>query len=415
MKSRLNVCVVTSTYPRHEEDYAVPWMRESHRRLAERGHKITILAPSYMGLEDHEIDGLPVRRFRYAPKKMERLTHEEGAPNKIQNPLFQALAVPYVASGVLEAARLARGGQFDLVHVHWPFPHEAIGSTLSRVANVPMVQNCHGVEFALARRKPWVAQFLRRSLRRGELVIANSSDTASKIHDLSGREAAVLPYGSTVSAKSRPKPQNGVPRLLFTGRLIPRKGVQYLLRAMPLILAQRKVELVITGSGDQREPLEALARELNLGDSVKFLGFVSNGELDRQYHECDVWINPSIVDDRGDTEGLGVGAIEAYAHGKPVVASAVGGIPDAVRHRETGFLVPQRDEHALASAILELVDNPEMAAQFGRNGLYFAQLLFGWDRITDELVRHYHNSILKREAANTKPRPRSTGPVLANT
>ena len=171
---------------------------------------------------------------------------------------------------------------------------------------------------------------------------------------------------------------------------------------MPHLLAQRKVEVIITGSGDQRDKLETLCQELNLSETVRFLGFVSNEQLDAEYARCNVWVNPAIVDDRGDTEGLGVGAIEAYMHGKPVVASAVGGIRDAVLHGRTGLLVPEKNEKALAAAINWLLDNPAMASHFGRNGLAFARRQFGWDRITDELEDTYFDAIAARRPASTR-------------
>jgi hypothetical protein len=110
--SRLNTCIVTSTYPRTESDYAVPWLRESVRRFIDRGQQVTVLAPSFRGLGDHEIDGVPVKRFRYAPAALETLTHEEGAPNKIGGFWRNLLGVPYMLSGHRAAARLCEEQQF---------------------------------------------------------------------------------------------------------------------------------------------------------------------------------------------------------------------------------------------------------------------------------------------------------------
>ncbi len=148
----LRVCVIASTYPRSEADYAVPWLRESVHQMTLRGHQVTVLAPSYKGMNDHEIDGVTVRRFRYAPARMETLTHEEGAPNKIGKISRQLLGLPYVACGVWAAARLAESQKFDVVHTHWPFPHEPIGSMLARRCGAPLLLTCHGAEFALARK-----------------------------------------------------------------------------------------------------------------------------------------------------------------------------------------------------------------------------------------------------------------------
>ena len=98
-QEQLSILVISSAYPRHEDDYAVPWMREAHRRVMARGHKVTVLAPSYKGLRTHEIDGAEVKRFRYAPASLETLTHEQGAPLKVRKAVKQLLAIPYIACG----------------------------------------------------------------------------------------------------------------------------------------------------------------------------------------------------------------------------------------------------------------------------------------------------------------------------
>ncbi|QEH34221.1 GDP-mannose-dependent alpha-(1-6)-phosphatidylinositol monomannoside mannosyltransferase [Aquisphaera giovannonii] len=392
-KRHLSVLVIGSTYPRHEDDYAVPWLRESVARLRGRGHAVTVLAPSYEGLRSHTIDGTPVHRFRYAPRSWERLTHEQGAPNRIRKRIYQLLGVPYVAMGIRSAARLAGLLHFDVIHAHWPFPHGPIAAAARYAGGAPVVMNSHGAEFALARRKGWVRPLLRNALAGADRLICNSSHTAAEVKRLSGRDSVVIPYGSTVEARPTPLPRNEVPRILFTGRLIQRKGVEYLLRAMPAILARRPAILQITGSGDQRESLEALATSLDLGGSVEFHGFVSNERLDALYAGCDVYVNPSIVDDRGDTEGLGVGPIEAFAHGRPVVASDVGGIPDVVRHERTGLLVPEKDPEALAGAILRLLDDPDRAGFLARNASAYASEFFDWDRITDRIEDVYRAAI----------------------
>lgn len=403
----LRVCVIGSTYPRHEGDYAVPWLRESVKRLVGRGHEVTVLAPAYRGQRSHTIDGVPVVRFRYAPKPWEVLTHEQGATNKLGNPFLQLLGAPYVALGSLAAARLARRERFDVIHSHWPFPHGAIAAAARLFGGAPVVANCHGAEFALARRKGWVRPLLRKALEGSDRIICNSSSTAADVKALSGRDATVIPYGTTVEAKpsAGPTATSEVSRILFTGRLIQRKGVEFLIRAMVLILKRRQAVLTITGDGDQRAGLEALTAELGLGDSVRFLGFVDNATLDRAYADCDVYVNPSVIDDRGDTEGLGVGPIEAFAHLKPVVACGVGGIPDVVKHRATGLLVPEKSPEALAEAILELLDDPSYARELALNALAYSRVHFDWDRITDSIEGVYHEAIGLRPARRAAPAP----------
>lgn len=111
-----------------------------------------------------------------------------------------------------------------------------------------------------------------------------------------------------------------------------------------------------------------------------------------EYASCDAFILPAIVDSKGDTEGLGVVLIEALAHGKPVVASKVGGIPDVITP-ETGWLVPEKDSIALAVAINSILTNPELAEALAQSGFQDVQDRFNWSRIVPLWQRVFENCI----------------------
>ncbi|MCE9611880.1 MAG: glycosyltransferase family 4 protein [Chthoniobacter sp.] len=391
----LHIAVLGSTYARSAGDAQVPWLRESVNRLAARGHRVTVIAPSFEGLRTHRIDGVEVRRFRYAPRRWENLTHDEGAPNKLRNPLYQLLAAPYIALGALATTRWARQQRFDVIHCHWPFPHGLMALPAARLSGAKVVAMCHGAELAMARRRPWIRALLRQCLLRSDVLACNSSHTQSEIERLCGRRATVIPYGATLRepAAAPERLPGDTATLLFTGRHIQRKGVPFLLRALPAILERRRVKLLITGDGDRRGEWEVLARELHLGDAVQFLGTVSNDELSRLYRACDVFVLPAIFDDRGDTEGLGVVLIEALQNARPVVASAVGGITDVIQHEKTGLLVPEKDPFALAAAVLRLLDEPTLACRLGETGRDEAARLFDWDRITSATEQLYARAL----------------------
>ncbi len=277
------VCVVTSTYARHDSDFAVPWMREAIQRLIDAGEEVTVFAPSFQGLKSHHIDGVHVERFRYFFAKWEVLTHNEGAPAKISNPLIQLLSIPYVIFGMLAMRALVRKQDFDVIHVHWPFPHGFFAWAVRKISSAAVVGNCHGAELAIGRRKAWVRHVLRWNLNQADQLIANSNHTAGEIKRLCGREAHVVPFGTTVALRPISVRNNPVPVILFTGRHIQRKGIEYLIQAIPILLRSREVKLVITGDGDQREMLETLTEKLDLRDSIAFEGFVSASELSVLY------------------------------------------------------------------------------------------------------------------------------------
>jgi glycosyltransferase involved in cell wall biosynthesis len=384
----LRIAVLGSTYPRSESDHEVPWLRESVNCLAARGHYVTVIAPSYAGLKNHHIDGIEVRRFRYAPARWEKLTHGEGAPNKLKkNPVLKVLALTYLTAGIHAAWKICREERINILHVHWPFPHGLMAWLPAWLHGVKVVSSCHSAEIALAAQSKLSTKLLANCLRRSDAVTANSSHTAKLIHSISEIDSEVIPYGATVriDEQATASDPGRVPLLLFSGRLIQRKGVNFLLQAMPLILAQRQVRLVITGDGHCREQWEALSRELGVHDAVEFAGYVSNERLGELFRACTLYVHPAIYDDRGDTEGLGVVLIEALRNHKPVVASRVGGIVDVIKDGETGLLVPEKNPDALAEAVQRLLGDPALAHRLGEQGYAYASEFFDWDRITARL------------------------------
>ena len=352
-----------------------------------------VVAPSYAGLRDHLIDAIQVVRFRYAPAGIEKLTHGEGAPNKLKkSPMLKLLTLTYLLCGTYKVWKVCRQEQPEILHVHWPFPHGLMALLPARLTGVKVVSSCHSAEIALASGNKLSTWLLAACLCRSDAVTANSRYTAKLIHKISGIDSEVIPYGVTVQIDPQgplPADQPDVPMLLFSGRLIPRKGVHFLLRAMPLILAKRKVRLVITGDGHCREEWEALSRELGLAHLVEFAGFVSNERLSELFRSCSIYVHPAIYDERNDTEGLGVVLIEALRNRKPVVASGIGGIVDIIKDESTGLLVPEKNPAALAQAVLRLLEDPALARRLGEQGYAYATEAFDWDRITDRLEAVY--------------------------
>lgn len=177
------------------------------------------------------------------------------------------------------------------------------------------------------------------------------------------------------------------PTFLYVGRLKRYKGIGHALRALARA-RQRRPELVmlVAGSGDYRSALETLSAELGLGDAVRFLGFVSEGEKVRLLRSAWANVFPS------PKEGWGITVIEAAACGTPSLASDRPGLRDSVRHGETGFLVPHGDVAALAARMLELADSPELVERLGARARAFAETLT-WDRAAAETADHLRDII----------------------
>lgn len=390
MKSDINIGVVTSTYARNEDDCQVPWMRELIGKMHDYPCTIRVLAPSFKGLKSHDIDSIPVHRFRYAPSTFETLTHDEGAPNKIRSIYYQLLVLPYILMGMLSVFYWSVKYKVDVLHVHWPFPHGLFALLPKYLLGVKVVAMSHGAELAIARRNLPVHKVLSYLLRSADVRCTNSSHTASEVFRLSGcDDSVILPYGATVHCENDELEAREKPLLLFCGRLVQRKGIDVLLRSLPKVLKSTDVDVVITGEGDRKQEWEELSKSLGLQNVVTFPGFVSDEYLSRLYASCSIYVHPAIYDDNGDTEGLGVVLIEALSNKKPVVASNVGGIPDVILNDKTGLLVEEKSEQALSGAILRLLNDAELCAELGEAGYAHVETFFNWERIASETYGIY--------------------------
>ena len=382
--------MIASTYPRSEGDVAVPWLREEVRLLAKAGYDVSVFAPSYRGLGDHKLDGIPVRRFRYFLAAKEDLTHDSGAPSKVHKLGYFAIAGLYVLRGTLAFTSLHRAKKFDIVHVHWPFPHANFVRLLKGKNRPKVVLNFHGAELALARKFGFVRKNLANHVQVADAVVANSSHTATEVKRVAGNtDIEIKAYGCPVASGDSKKSRPMKPRILYVGRLIERKGVEYLIEAFKLLRDEIDAELVIVGNGFLHDKLQTQSEEAGLGSSIKFLTNVGNEELANLYLSSRVFMLPAIVDSKGDTEGLGVVLIEAMTFDLPVVASNVGGIPDVVINEETGLLVPEKDPVAIKDALLRVLMDENLSERLTTNAKRHIEESFSWPAVTAKLDHLY--------------------------
>lgn len=169
----------------------------------------------------------------------------------------------------------------------------------------------------------------------------------------------VIPPPVALPETVPPRPDNAPPRLLFTGQLIRGKGVDFLLRALPLV--RNPFRLVIAGDGNHRPELECLAAKLGVTDKVDFAGWVS--EPESLYSSCDIAVLPFFWQ-----EPFGLVGPEASARELPIAAFRIGGVDEWLRDGENGIAVPPRDVGKFAAAIDRLLEDRELRLRLGRRG-----------------------------------------------
>jgi phosphatidylinositol alpha-1,6-mannosyltransferase len=175
------------------------------------------------------------------------------------------------------------------------------------------------------------------------------------------------------------------PLLLTVGRLVRRKGIDTVLRALPTIAQTHPdVAYVIAGTGPDRSRLERLAACLGVRDRLCFVGDIGHDRLPLYYSAADLFVMPAREDPPA-VEGFGLVFLEANACGTPVIGAHTGGIPDAVADGETGLLVPPNAPDALSEAATRILTTPDLANMLGRQGRDRAVAEANWDHIVDRI------------------------------
>ena len=334
----MKVVVLTTSYPRFEGDAAGHFVGAAVERLRGRGLELDVVSPL---------------RFNHYG-----IAYGDGVVGNLRRAPLRAALLPLMLAAFRRAAAGA-ARDADLVHAHW-LPAGAIARSLRK----PYVVQVWGTDVELARRAPWLA---RPVLRRARRVVAASSWLAEAARELGADDVRVIPSG--VDLPERVGPPAEPPEVLYAGRLSAEKGV------LELLEAADGLPLTVAGDGPLRDRVPGA------------LGFVPHGQLAGLYERAAVVACPSR------REGFGVVCAEAMAHGRPVVASAVGGLLDLVADGETGLLVPPRDPRALRGALDRLLGDGDLRRELGAAARERIRRRFAWDAVLDATLELYGEAV----------------------
>ncbi len=242
---------------------------------------------------------------------------------------------------------------------------------LLRRCEVPAVVSFHGADVQVDVDSPAARRMFRNLFACCSLVLARSESLASALIQLgcSPDKLRIQRTGiplETFRYFARQRPADGAWRLLQASRLIEKKGLELSLRAFAAFLKQYPhATLTIAGDGPGRVPLERLATELELGDKIRFTGFVSQSALLTLYQESHFFLHPSEQTPEGDREGVPNSMLEAMATGLACLTTRHGGIPEAVTHLESGILLPESDLAGLEQWLERLATDDALRDSLG--------------------------------------------------
>lgn len=352
-------------------------LHETFARLAARGHRVTLLCSGYGEAPSTDrLDGLEVIRVggRYTfnfvlPRVLRRLERERRfdvvveALNKIPlcTPLFAR--APVVGVG-----------------------HHLFGGTIFREVPPPLSLYVYLSELAV----PWV-------YRRAPMEVISASTREDFIQRGLSPDRIRVVYVGIDRGEYSPAaadPEESRPTLLALGRVRKYKRLDLVIDAVARLGRERHpdLELVVAGTGNWLEPLKEHARRVGVADRVRFLGRVDEAEKVRLYRRAWALVMTS------PKEGWGLTCLEAAACGTPVIASDSPGLREAVRHGESGLLVPHGDREALIAAMDRILADGELRGELRKGALRFAER-FSWDRAADETLEILETAIAGGEGA----------------
>ncbi len=263
------------------------------------------------------------------------------------------------------------------------YPIGFLGLMVKRVTGVTYFAWIRGNDFYQMRHVWWKRWMIRQVLS-DTRVLVQSKEIEVDVREFFPQldfDIDVLGNGVTVPKKKTTFDSN---RVVFVGRLAPKKGVKYLIEAMDSVT--NDVVLWIIGDGQEREELECLVSKHNI--KATFIGQVTPTKIDQYYRKADIFVLPSI-----EGEGMPNAVLEAMSHGVPVITTRSGGLPTIIENGQNGYLVPMRDPEAIAVRVDDLLNDSSLRHSMGMNGRKYVIDNHSWDTLVYRLNNVYQKCV----------------------
>lgn len=365
-----NLLLFTSTFPRWPADEDIPQFVFELGKELTKFFNVHVLAPHAPKAEKREdIDGMKVIRFPYFyPENLQRLAYGTGILSNIRKSKLGLLQIPgFFACQFWALHTVVRHYNIDVVNSHWMIPQGLTAALLKPRLGFKHIHTIHAAGLFALRRLPLGKQMARLICERSDAIFCVSTYNRQILEQLTQRkiEADILPMGIYTRFYREESDKDNLRRelrlgsgkvILYVGKLSEKKGVTFLLSAFKSVLDEwPEATLVIVGTGDLEVSLKSEAQQLGIADRIWFAGWQGKASVKKYFAACDAVAVPSIIDSRGETEGLPVVLLEALASGKPVVATRVAGAIDVIVDGENGFLAEPQNPNDLGEKINRLL------------------------------------------------------------
>ncbi len=390
------VLVLTSTFPRWKDDTTPSFVFDLCRYLAHK-NKMIVLAPHYKGAQFHEtMDEVEIHRFQYFHKNHQKVAYDGGIIPNVRKSFLAKLQLPlFLYSEYTKAKKLVKKYRPQILHAHWLIPQGIIAASLKKEFNIPFIMTVHGSDlFPL--KNPIFKSMQKYVLKHCDMCTVNSYATYKEVIERFPQAKSKLVIRSMgVNVKqfekkvTRPKPYKNKKIVLFVGRINEQKGIQYLIKAIPKVKDKFKnIRLLIIGEGDYKKEMEHLVDFLDIRDEVEFLGPKKHGDIVDYYKMADVFVLPSVTHKIG-TEGFGLVLLEAMSAKTPVIGTNSGGIPYIIKNNHNGLLIGEKDNKAIAEAIIKVLSSRKLSTKFAKNGFDTVSKHYTWEIVAKKFNDFY--------------------------
>jgi glycosyltransferase involved in cell wall biosynthesis len=379
----VNVLFLTHSFPRSEGDAAGSFILRLAVALRGEDVIVRVVAPASSGSpSSEEIEGVSVERFRYAPRRYEKLAYTGNMASDVASSWTAKFAlVGFLGSDFVHAVRARRSFEPEIVHAHWWFPNGVVGTWVGGLSGIPLVTTLHGTDVRLARTVGVAKPLFGHVLKHSAAVTTVSNWLKEETEALvPGVHPTVAPMPVATDLFEPAGSRDGQ-RLLFVGRLTAQKGLEHLLHALSLMKTPASLDVV--GDGPGRSLLDQLAQQLGVSARIRWHGQLSQSDLPPLYQRAAAVVVPSL------DEGLGLVAVEALLCETPVVAFDSGGLRDVIQHEKTGLLVKPGDRTALASTLDNLLVRDGRGTDLGRAGRLYALSAFAPESVARRYAAIY--------------------------
>lgn len=403
MTPKKTILVLASTYPRWANDHEPGFIHELCKRLSRQFNIIALVPDAIDADPNGMLDGVHVVRYRYAPKKLQSLVNNGGIVNNLKTFWWKWLFVPsFLMCQYFAVKKILNTQKVDAIHAHWLIPQGWIAHAFCKQFNIPYVVTSHGGDLfglqghALTKIKKHVAENATAMT-----VVSQAMKDYLEQMSIEPKILEVIPMG--VDLQHRFTPNFDIQRhqneLLFVGRLVPKKGLNYLLDSLAILVREHpELRLSIVGFGPEKSALKQQVKQLKLEKNVNFLGPLSQDKLPKMYHQATLFVAPFVRADNGDQEGLPVALMEAIGCGCPAVVGHVAGIEDLLGEDITAIAVNPHQPQELVTAILKALDEPMIAAERAMRIRQNAIEHIDWDSVANA----YANILAKSTEPSTQ-------------